>query len=141
MLRVVGDEQIHQLLLDPAYAGWLTIVTRSRGRGMGTSMILGPTGTGALAITTIRSASKMASSMPCVTISTVSVSDSLLPQVDELLLQAGPGQRVQRAERLVEQQHLGRPANARATAVRCAMPPETWPGRLWRCAHSPTAVR
>ena len=49
----------------------------------------------------------MASSMPWVTIRTVSVSLSLLPQVDELLLQPGPGERVEGAEGLVEQQHPG----------------------------------
>jgi hypothetical protein len=39
-----------------------------------------------------------------------------------------PRLRVERAERLVHQQHFGRGISARAIATRCCMPPESWFG-------------
>ena len=52
----------------------------------------------------------------------------LVVQPDDLVLHVAPDQRVERRERLVEQQHSGSPASARASPTRCCMPPESWSG-------------
>src|SRR5579863_818316 len=56
----------------------------------------------------------------------------LAPGADpvELVVQQVPGHRVQRAERLVHQQHIGFLASARASATRCLMPPDSSCGRF-----------
>lgn len=58
-------------------------------------------------MTTMRSASRIASSMPWVTMRTVSVSDSS-PQADQLSLEPRPREGIQCAEGLVEQEEPGR---------------------------------
>jgi hypothetical protein len=49
---------------------------------------------------------------------------------DQLVLQARARERIERAERLVEQQHARRAASARAMPTRCFMPPEISNGYL-----------
>ena len=78
--------------------------TRSRGRGRSTFTIPPIVAAGPLVIITIRSDRSTASSTSCVTISTVlPVAATIL---HELVLQPRARQRVERAERLVQQQHL-----------------------------------
>ena len=59
----------------------------------------------------MRSASTIASSTSCVT--RISVGFGVGPQIEQVVLQVGAGERVERRERLVEQQHL-RPRHQRA---------------------------
>ena len=77
-------------------------------------------------MTTIWSATSIASSWSCVTRTVVTCTSSCRrrSQLAQLLAHA----RVERAERLVEQQHLGSTASARASAMRCRWPPESCDG-------------
>ena len=50
----------------------------------------------------------------------------LLPDVEDQLLHGLAGEGVERAERLVHQQHRGSLVSARARPTRCCMPPESW---------------
>ena len=47
---------------------------------------------------------------------------------------------VERGERLVEQQHLGRRASERASATRCCWPPESWSGLRFSMPSSLTSA-
>jgi hypothetical protein len=51
---------------------------------------------------------------------------------EELEVQALAGQLVERAERLVEEEHRGSRASVRASAARWRMPPESWRRDLGR---------
>ena len=84
---------------------------------------------GRLDSSTTRSPSRTASRTLCVTKSTVRL--VLPPDALELVVQDVAGHRVERAERLVHQQDVARPARAHAaSATRCRMPPESSWGRL-----------
>jgi hypothetical protein len=65
----------------------------------------------------------------------VGASDDL----QQLVLQVGACQRIERAERLVEQQHLGLHRQRRAIPTRCFMPPEISCGRLCIAWPMPTS--
>ena len=86
----------------------------------------------------IRSASSSASSMSWVTITTVLADFSHEPQ--EFRLKLGPGVRVQRRERLVEQDELRLIASVRAIATRCRMPCESFAGYDCSKPVSPTSA-
>ena len=74
-------------------------------------------------ITTTRSARKIASPMLCVTKTIVFAVSVQSAQQQEIHLVAR--QRVERAERLVHQQHAGIGASARTIEARCCMPPDS----------------
>ena len=92
------------------------IVLRSRGRGMVIGMDMPSVARGPAVSGMTRSASRMASSGSFV-MSTIVVSSSRLMRVD-LVLQICARQRIERAERLVEQQHAAARSRARARRPR-----------------------
>ena len=96
---------------------------RGRGRSIVTSSSTRP---GAALITTTRSASRIASSMWCVTKRMVDLKPR--PDLEQELLHQHARLEVERGERLVHQDELGLPTSARAIATRCFMPPESWCG-------------
>ena len=86
-------------------------------------------------MTTTRSATRIASGMLWVTITIVV--GGALAELEQLEVEAFAGQRVERAERLVEEQHLGlereRPGERHALA---RSPPDIWTGRASSAAPS-----
>ena len=98
-----------------------------RGRGSSTGMSA-TTRPGRGDRTTIRSATRIASGMLWVT-RTIVVAGAL-PEAEQLEVEALAGERVERAERLVEEEHLGLERERRASATRCWVPPDSSDGRL-----------
>ena len=62
------------------------------------------------------------------------------PQRDHQLVHLDPGQRVERAERLVEQQQVGLLTSARASDTRWAWPPESCRGQAHSLSVRPTSL-
>ena len=86
--------------------------------------------------TTTRSASAMASTGSWVTSTVLPAKSARCRRSSARTVEPGAG--VQRRQRLVEQQQAGSPTSARASAARCAWPPESWPGRRSPSPASPT---
>ena len=120
-------------------AGCSMTAWRSRGRGNGTVRTSPSRASGPLVIIATRSERNSASSTSCVTISAVLLVRA--PQVEQHFLQLEARQRVEHAERLVEQQHLAATARRRARCRRAgACPARARPACLCSASPRPTSV-
>ena len=90
-------------------------------------------------MTTMRVESNTASSIEWVT--KMTVLRGLLPEPQQLLVQAVAGDLVERAERLVHQQQLRARSRARAIETRCCMPPDSCQGNFLSKPLRPTSSR